>query len=245
MKISKILLTSSLVMTGLAAAPAASAAVIYLNFEGIATYPTGSGTVIGNYYNGGAASNGAVGPNYGVQFTTGGQLLCLNTAGTECSNTSKGGQGIPASQFYGLFFPTANPTMNVAAGFDTGFSFNYTAPFTTGTIVNVYAGLNGTGLLLATLSLPLTTTGTCNTTISQGAQYCPFASASLSFSGIARSVVFGGTVNSQVFDDFTFGSTSVGAAVPEPATWGMMILGFGMIGAASRSRKVKTSVKFA
>ena len=35
------------------------------------------------------------------------------------------------------------------------------------------------------------------------------------------------------------------APVPEPATWGMMILGFGMIGAAARSRKVKTSVKFA
>jgi hypothetical protein len=35
------------------------------------------------------------------------------------------------------------------------------------------------------------------------------------------------------------------AAVPETATWGMMILGFGMIGAAARSRKVKTSVKFA
>ena len=35
------------------------------------------------------------------------------------------------------------------------------------------------------------------------------------------------------------------AAVPEPATWGMMILGFGMIGAAARSRKVRTTVKFA
>ena len=35
------------------------------------------------------------------------------------------------------------------------------------------------------------------------------------------------------------------AAVPEPATWGLMILGFGMIGAASRSRKVKTTVSFA
>ena len=35
------------------------------------------------------------------------------------------------------------------------------------------------------------------------------------------------------------------AAVPETATWGMMILGFGMIGAASRSRKVKTTVTFA
>ena len=29
----------------------------------------------------------------------------------------------------------------------------------------------------------------------------------------------------------------VGAAVPEPATWGMMLLGFGLIGAAARRRK--------
>ena len=35
------------------------------------------------------------------------------------------------------------------------------------------------------------------------------------------------------------------AAVPEPATWGLMVLGFGMIGSAARSRKTKTSVKFA
>ncbi|QQV78733.1 PEP-CTERM sorting domain-containing protein [Sphingomonas aliaeris] len=35
------------------------------------------------------------------------------------------------------------------------------------------------------------------------------------------------------------------AAVPEPATWGLMVLGFGMIGAAARGRKVKTNVKFA
>ena len=35
------------------------------------------------------------------------------------------------------------------------------------------------------------------------------------------------------------------AAVPEPATWGLMVLGFGMIGAAARSRKVKTTVAYA
>jgi hypothetical protein len=35
------------------------------------------------------------------------------------------------------------------------------------------------------------------------------------------------------------------AAVPEPATWGLMVVGFGMIGAAARSRKTKTSVRFA
>ncbi len=40
-------------------------------------------------------------------------------------------------------------------------------------------------------------------------------------------------------------SSSAVAAVPETATWGMMILGFGMIGGAVRSRKTKTAVSFA
>ncbi len=51
------------------------------------------------------------------------------------------------------------------------------------------------------------------------------------------------------FDNGDFGRYQLtianAAAVPEPATWGLMVLGFGMIGAAARSRKVKTSVKFA
>jgi hypothetical protein len=34
------------------------------------------------------------------------------------------------------------------------------------------------------------------------------------------------------------------AAIPEPATWGLMVVGFGMIGAAARGRKTKTSVRF-
>nr|WP_295671310.1 PEPxxWA-CTERM sorting domain-containing protein [Sphingomonas sp.] len=42
----------------------------------------------------------------------------------------------------------------------------------------------------------------------------------------------------------TYADTAV-AAVPEPATWSLMVLGFGMIGAAARSRKVKTTVSFA
>lgn len=35
------------------------------------------------------------------------------------------------------------------------------------------------------------------------------------------------------------------AAVPEPATWGMMILGMGLIGGAMRRKKVRTAVSFA
>lgn len=41
------------------------------------------------------------------------------------------------------------------------------------------------------------------------------------------------------------GATLAVAAVPEPATWGLMVVGFGMIGAAARSRKTKAAVRFA
>ncbi|MBN8807380.1 MAG: PEP-CTERM sorting domain-containing protein [Sphingomonas sp.] len=39
----------------------------------------------------------------------------------------------------------------------------------------------------------------------------------------------------------TFNSTAQLTAVPEPATWGMMIMGFGLMGAALRSRKTKVA----
>ena len=53
-----------------------------------------------------------------------------------------------------------------------------------------------------------------------------------------------------ILDSFTNGSFSASvassAAVPEPATWGMMILGFGVAGYAMRRRaKVRTDVSFA
>ena len=49
--------------------------------------------------------------------------------------------------------------------------------------------------------------------------------------------------NASFSGDLSF-ATQV-AAVPEPATWGLMVVGFGMIGAAARSRKTKTTVRFA
>jgi hypothetical protein len=45
--------------------------------------------------------------------------------------------------------------------------------------------------------------------------------------------------------NLNFALTSVRGAVPEPATWAMMLIGFGAVGAAVRRRNVKTTVSFA
>ena len=68
---------------------------------------------------------------------------------------------------------------------------------------------------------------------------------SLAFSDYPDTLSFGATgIHSINFsgsqygvDNFTF--DSVQAAVPEPATWAMMLLGFGAIGVARRRRRSK------
>lgn len=48
------------------------------------------------------------------------------------------------------------------------------------------------------------------------------------------------------FQNMSYESVAPGGAVPEPATWAMMIVGFGSVGGAMRRRSsVKTSVRFA
>ena len=217
----------------------AQASVITLNFEGIAPFPNANNVQLNGYYNGGTASNGNSGPNYGVEFSPGAVLLCLNTSTVTCSNTSKGGGGVAGSEFGAMYFPTANPFMNVAAGFDTGFAMAYTNPFATTVGIEIWDGLNGTGNLLASLALGSTTNGSLGACSAYGnPNYCPFANASLAFSGIARSVYFTGTSNSSTYDDFTFGSTTVGGGgeVPTPGTAPLVGLALAGLWAASRRR---------
>jgi hypothetical protein len=239
-KFSKFIsIAAALATTTLAAVPKSQAATItVLDFEGInSPITTTDYAFINNFYNGGTSSAGTSGTNYGVTFSSNAQAICLNTLTESCSNTSRGGLGTPSSQRGGLFFLSGSQTfLNFASGFDTGFSFNYTAISNPGSI-NVYDGNNGTGNLLTTLALP-TTSSSCIGGYSAG--FCPFVASGVGFTGIAKSIGFAGVANQIVFDDITFGSVTpgnpgnTGTAVPEPFT----IVGTMLGGAAAlRMRK--------
>lgn len=64
------------------------------------------------------------------------------------------------------------------------------------------------------------------------------ALATTGSSAVSRYWLVGASLGS-TNDGFKISSLTVTAAVPEPATWGMMLIGFGAIGMASRSRRRK------
>ena len=194
MKLAKYL--SSVAIAGCALS--ASAAPVLLDFEGV-----GSFAAIDDFYNGGTDSQGNSGTNYGVHFGS-------NTLGLIEQDPSANFSGEPTPNTI-MFFLTGSAVLNYAPGFDTGFSFWYTTVGFTGS-VNVYDGLDATGNLLGTISLPALGNGP-----DPANPFSAWAIGSLAFAGTAKSIDFGGTVNQVGFDNITFGSVDPNK-VPEPAT---------------------------
>ena len=205
----------------------AAQAAFSLNFVGL-----NDGELVNNYYDGGFGSLGSgPGPSYGVTMAN---AYVLNEYSENEGLLNPGPNSI-------TFLSGSGAVMDVAAGFTTGFSFNYSAPFYAGTIT-VWSGLDGTGTELASLTLATTENG-AGMTGCLGHNYCPLVSDGVTFSGTAESVNFGGTADYVVYDNITVGSAVVMTGVPEPSTWAMLIVGMASMGGLGYYRSRKSNVQ--
>tara|TARA_R110002049_G_scaffold72490_6_gene187455 strand:- start:173021 stop:173707 length:687 start_codon:yes stop_codon:yes gene_type:complete len=203
----------------------AHAATILLDFEGLA-----NGEAINDFYNGGLGSLGSgPGVNHGVTFSTNALVSIDSDAG---GSGNFGGEPSPDTAMF--FLTGVSAIMNVPAGFDTGFSFFYSAIRDPGS-VDVFDGIDGTGALLATLTLPTTPN---NGAPDPTGTFSPFVPIGVAFAGTARSVSFAGVQNQIGFDNVTFGSANPGGQVPEPTSMAMFACaGIGLIFGRRRNKR--------
>lgn len=218
---------------------AAFADTVVLNFEGIySTYPSNNVAFIQGFYDGGTSSVGTSGTNYGITFSDNAVAICLNTPGVTCSNISRGGLGDAGSQQGAMIIGFGSRVyMDDPGGFTSGISLFYDGIDEGGSSLGVYSGLDGTGTLLATLSLPTTASGGCPSVYN--AAFCPFVPVGIDFSGTAESVSFTAVNMLMAFDDVTLGSSTPGATTPEPSTIAMMLTGAAAGVGALRRRRAK------
>jgi hypothetical protein len=202
------------VAIAIAAPQWANAAVVTLSFEGLQDQEQ-----ILDFYNGGTGSLGSSGPNHGIGFGSSALALIDSDAGGTGNFANE-----PSPDTIAFFLTGSDLVMNVAAGFDTGFSFFYSTA-TTGS-VTVYSGLNGTGAVLGVLPLaPIVGVGTFGG--DPTGFFDRWDPVGVAFAGTAMSVSFAGAADQIGFDNITLGSeTPGGAGVPEPTTffvWALLL----------------------
>ena len=214
------LLKTLVAAAAFAATVPAFAAVVVLDFEGV-----GNLNPVGDYYNGA----GPVAKNFGIHFSTATLALVDSDAGGTGNFANE-----PSADTIMFFLDANNAVMDVAAGFDTGFSFFYSS--TTAATVNVWSGLGATGTLLGSLALSAQNAGN-NCVGDPNGSNCNWTAIGVAFAGTAMSVDFGGTANQTGFDNITFGTSVPVPGVPEPETYALMLAGLGVLGFIARRRK--------
>ncbi len=194
----------------------ASAATITLDFEGVPGFVSS----IGDYYNGGSNGTGQTGPAYGVSFSESAVALSNDANFPAYFSHSP-------SPTTAMFAFDANAFMNIAGGFVDSLMFYYSSTASIANAVGIYSGLNGSGTLLANVSLLGNAQAGCS-----DSPYCRFDVASVRFAGVARSVSFGSVTQDPIYDNISFT-----AAIPEPATWGSLAVGLVVLVGTARSRR--------
>lgn len=188
-----------------------------LNFQGIADMQE-----VGNFYDGGGLHYGAHHTlNLGITFSSNFFALrsVFNNGSGEFNTTPS---TTPAIFIDGPTGTAAMGVMNDTRGFGKGLNFYYTAGFTgaQAETVTVWSGADGSGTVLATITLAN------NNTSCTAPTYCTWTSDGVNFSGTAHSVTFSGPANELGLADITLGSSTT--AVPEPS--GIYLLGTGLAG---------------
>src|SRR2546421_12229159 len=118
-RLMKMKLFLAMCLLGLTAA-ASQASVVTLTFEGLKDQEQ-----ILDYYNGGTGGAGSgPGTNYGISFSPDSLALISSSAGGSGNFNNS-----PSGDTIAFFLNGSGDLMNVAAGFNTGFSFFYAAAF--------------------------------------------------------------------------------------------------------------------
>jgi len=200
------------VLMTLGAATPALAVVTLVTFETPTSFES-----ISTHYAGGTDSAGVAGANLGVSFGSDAQALRNDELGPYFSN---------APTPIGVMM-AAGPDafMNVPLGFSKlGLFYSSNAAVAAG--VKAWSGLDGTGTVLASLSLANNAQQGCSDTA-----FCRFQWLETTFTGVALSVSFGDAANVAAFDNVRV------TAVPEPTSLLLMALGLaGVAGVAARRR---------
>lgn len=171
---------------------------------------------VDNYYNGGTGSLGSgPGPNYGLTFTANAQAIV---------SASKGGSGNfinNPGKTPVMFFQTGkNVAITSATELPVALLFYYSA-LQPG-LATVYDGPNGTGNILANITLSPNNSG-CNTY-----KLCVWSAVGVPLSTPAGSIVFAGTPDNIAIGTVRFGSllrttTTLTSSVPQGSSQGQPV----------------------
>ena len=172
----------------------AQSGVVTLTFEGLQ-----NNEPIQNYYNGGYGGLGSgPGPNYGVTFGPD-SLSIISIVNGGGGNFT----GNPSGDTTAYFRSGPGVVMNVANGFQNGFSFYYASGGNTGTVT--VADKSGN---------PLRSISIGNGSYCDGVYvYSCWTAIGVTFSGTAYSVSFGGATNGIGFDNITLGNSVATSAL--------------------------------